>query len=329
MGDENKKNKLVINTNQISDNFYYDEISLKKSLEPIVKQLVDTSLYVQKTMVPVMEDLVLKISNVLKPLVEVATAQLKSYTPYFKDLAESIEKAQNNPDSLINWYNYSKKLSEYLWTIPYDIESCKLKEIFEIINSEKEFDSYMIKYFNKKKTNELFDSIEILIPKKHKVMFSQIRKSFNIKLYSLSIVGIMSIIDELCSYFLIDKGCGKRNNLFVPIINDLKIRNADIFEILGVMILNENINIIYDNINFNDDIKIKTHKKARRNPCQHGRKFSNRKIDVIMLLNTMFNLLMIQNKFTEYKSKLYKNNKNIFYIPNAEDIKKIKKNLKK
>ena len=126
-----------------------------------------------------------------------------------------------------------KKLSEYLWTIPFDINSKKLKEIFEQINSEEEFDSYMKKYFTKTKINELFILIENILPKKHKTMFKQIKKAFFDKSYSLAIVGIMSIIDELCSYFLIDKGCNGRQNLFEPIIEDLDSRGADNFCILN------------------------------------------------------------------------------------------------
>ena len=92
------------------------------------------------------------------------------------------------------------------------------------------------------------------------------------------------------------------------------------------MILSENLNVIYENIEFNEKIKIDTHKKARRNPSQHGRLFSNRKIDAIMLLNTMFNLLTVQKELKYYKNKLYKKKK--FYIPNNKERKIIKNKIK-
>lgn len=52
-------------------------------------------------------------------------------------------------------------------------------------------------------------------------------------------------------------------------------------------------------------VKINTHKKARRNPSQHGRSFSNR-VDVIMLLNTMFNLLIPQKELKKCRNRIYK-----------------------
>lgn len=322
MSDEKENESIENNTKFYSPNLE----GMINSLQPLIKQMVSNTNYIQEMVINPMQLFMEKLMESIRPLVDIITSQIPKYTPYFKELAEAIDKAQKNPDSLINWYNYSKKLSEYLWTIPFDINSKHLKEIFEQINSEEEFDCYMKKYFTKTRTNELFMSIENNLPKKHKTMFKQVKKAFLDKSYSLAIVGIMSIIDELCSYFLIDKGCNRRQNLFEPIIKDLDSRGADNFSILDLMILSENLNVIYENIEFNEKIKIDTHKKARRNPSQHGRSFSNRKIDAIMLLNTMFNLLIVQKKLKYYKNKLYKKKK--FYIPNNEERKIIKNKIK-
>lgn len=298
------------------------------SLQPLIKQIVSNTDYIQEKVINPMQELMRKLSEIMRPLVDTITSQIPKYTPYFKELAEAIEKAKKNPDSLINWYQYSKKLSEYLWTIPFDIDSKELKDIFEKINSEEEFDAYMIKYFTKEKIDNLFMSIENILPTKHKTIFKQIKKAFNDKLYSLSIVGIMSIIDELCSYFLIDKACSGRQNILEPVIKDLNKARAENFTILNLMILSDNLNVIYESVEFNEKIKINTHKKARRNPSQHGRSFSNRKVDVIMLLNTMFNLLIVQKELKEYKNRVYKK-KGSFYIPKENERKQIKRKIKK
>lgn len=323
MLDEKENESIEDNTKLYSPNLE----GMINSLQPLIKQMVSNTNYIQEMVINPMQLFMEKLMESIRPLVDIITSQIPKYTPYFKELAEAIDKAQKNPNSLINWYNYSKKLSEYLWTIPFDINSKNLKEIFEQINSEKEFDSYMKIYFTKTRINELFMSIENNLSKKHKTMFKQVKKAFFGKSYSLAIVGIMSIIDELCSYFLVDKGCNGRQNLFEPIIKDLDSKGADNFSILDLMILSENLNVIYENIEFNEKIKIDTHKKARRNPSQHGRSFSNRKIDAIMLLNTMFNLLIVQKELKYYKNKLYQ--KKNFYIPNNEERKKLKTRLKK
>lgn len=320
---ENDELKLDNTPNLYTSNFQ----EFINSLQPLIKQTISTANYIQKEMIPYTQELIKKLYETIRPLIDIMTFQLPKYTQYFKELAEAIEKAKKSPDSLINWYQYSKKLSKYLWTIPFDIDSKKLKDIFEQINSEEDFDTYMIKYFNKEKINNLFTSIENILPTKHKTIFTQIKKAFNSKLYSLSIVGIMSIIDELCSYFLIDKGCSGRQNLLVPIISDLSETKADNFLILNLMILSDNLNVIYESIEFNEKIKINTHKKARRNPSQHGRSFSNRKVDVIMLLNTMLNLLIAQKELKKYRNRIYKKKKH-FYIPSDEERRQIKRKIK-
>jgi len=324
MGENNENRKLqVLDKEKYNNNYSANLVQVLDSLKPLMSQMA----VIQGNIVKSLQLFVKELMKTIVPLVDSMTLQIEKYSAYFKELADAYEKAYQNPDSLINWWNYSKKLSNYLWTVPFDIDSTKLKKVFAHINSEKEFDNYMQRYFTTNKINKLFDSIDSKLPRKHRNMFNQIKKAFFSKSYSLANVGIMAIIDELCSYFLIDKGCSGRQDLFKPIIEDLHIRKVNIFNILDVMILSENLNVIYENIEFNESIKISTHKKARRNPSQHGRSFSNRKIDTLMLLNTMFNLLIVQEELKFYKNKLYKNKKS-FYIPSSADRKIIKDKIK-
>ena len=91
--------------------------------------------------------------------------------------------------------------------------------------------------------------------------------------------------------------------------------------------LNSNINTIFENYSFNGPLKINTNKKFRRHPVEHGKLFNNKKIDVIMLMNTLYYIILIQGKLQNYKNKLgYKNQK--FVILSHKEIRKIKKNLK-
>lgn len=70
-------------------------------------------------MISYTQELIKKLYETIRPLIDITTSQLSKYTQYFKEIAEAIEKAKKSPDSLINWYQYSKKLSKYLWTISY------------------------------------------------------------------------------------------------------------------------------------------------------------------------------------------------------------------
>lgn len=181
------------------------------------------------------------------------------------------------------------------------------------VDSEKEFDKYMLKYFNRRKIDKLCNEISIRISRKHRMMFKQIKASFDSKNYALANVGMLSIIDELCSKFLYNKGKSRRIDIFLPLIEEVD-NSSDVFEVIPIMILNENINIIYESINFNSRITIKTNKKVRRNPSQHGQYFSNKKIDSLMLLNTIYNLLIISENYKQYLGK-------IIFVNNKKDLK--------
>ena len=95
------------------------------------------------------------------------------------------------------------------------------------------------------------------------------------------------MIDNLLSYYLIDKGCSTRVGLFEPIIKDLYSKNDNTSLSFIVMMVNSNINLLYETIEFNNKISINTNKKARRNPIAHGKFYSYKKIDTIMLFNTL------------------------------------------
>lgn len=259
-----------------------------------------------------------KITAMTKPIINAMTQMQINYAPFFKGIQQALEEAKKDPDNILNWLDYSEKLSDYIWTIPYNISSEKLKEIFENVNSESEFDKYMRGYYKKGIVNNMVCEIKEMLPNKHKLVFVQIEKAYNNKMYALSIIGIMSIIDELCVFFLDDKGKGARIDMLKPIINDIEKKDGINSYLIDAMILSNNINIIYESIDFNKKIKIKTKKQARRNPCQHGRSYSNRKTDAIMLLNTIYNLLVFQKNCSKYeKSLIYNSNKKIFKIKNS------------
>ncbi len=250
-------------------------------------------------------------------------------TEYFSELGEKIKIAKENPNSLLNLYEYADRLSDYFWTKPYKMSAKEMKCIIEKVNSDKEFDNEISKYFSNEKLEELFKDINCYITSKHRVLFSQIEYAFYNKKYALANNGILAIIDEMCTYYLINKGCTSRVNLFEPIIKDFDEKKSDKSLIILIMILNSNINTLYDDIEFNQEIKISTSKKIRRNLCQHGRSYSNKKIDTIMLLNTVYNMLVLRKYTAKYKNKLMYNRKSKkFSIPNTEERRKLKRKIK-
>ena len=272
-------------------------------MKPIISMQNELISSIVKQMNP-MQEIAKKLSEALKPITSQVIDSLPKMTSYFDELSKSLEKARENPDSLLNWIEYSEKLSEYIWTIPYDISSDELKSLTTIVNSEKEFDKYMLKYFDKAKLEKLFNELLFKIPYRHKTILKQIKNSFYQRDYALANTGILSVIDELCSQFLSDKGCLKRKDIMLPIVEIIDNTSDDNFEVIPILVLNDNINVIYETVDFNKRIRIKTNKKVRRNPSQHGQYFSNRKIDTIMLLNTVYYLLIVMDTYKQYVGKI-------------------------
>lgn len=260
----------------------------------------------------------------------VADAMNRNIAPALRALSNSLEEARNNPDSVLSWMNYYDRLSEFFWIMPYKITTEELHEILQNVATEKEFDQYIIRYFNKAKVDSLIADIrEMLSNNSQRKVFDQIVTAYRSNSYALASIGITTMIDNCLSYYLIDKGCTSRLKLFEPIIKDLDLKrdNSDFSFI--VMMVNSNINLLYEQIEFNNKISINTNKKSRRNPISHGKSYSHKKIDTIMLLNTLYYLLVIQKELKEYRNSLYRNSKKKeFYIPTKEEKKKIKEKIK-
>lgn len=248
----------------------------------------------------------------------------KSMTPALKALSNSVEEARNNPNSLLSWMNYYDRLSEFFWIMPYKITTEELHEILQCAETEKEFDKYINRYFTKTKVNSLFYDIRNMLSNNNqRRILDQIVKAYENKSYALTSIGITTMIDNFLSYYLINKACSSRINLFEPIINDLELkRNNSKFSFL-VMMVNSNINLLYEEIEFNNKISINTNKKSRRHPIAHGKSYSYKKIDAIMLTNTLYYLLVIQGELKEYKNSLYRRNKK-FYIPSEKEKNEVK-----
>lgn len=303
------------------DSLKYYKKYLKLQSKYIIDTLRNSNDKLKKCFVPVevsinpLKDTIRQLESTIKPLLKLTY----SYTPYFKELSDKIEKAKNDPDSTLNWIQYIDKMSDYFWILPYKIDSDKLKEILETVNSEKEFDKYITKYFNKKLVLELENDIYENLPYKHKVLFKQIMYAYCQNSYALVNTGIMSIIDGLCSDYISNKRCLKRVGIFEPIIKDLSGKMGVEKIIFILIMLENNIKILYEPINFNKKISISTNKKVRRHPNQHGQAYSNKKMDTIMLLNTLYYLVITKAELKDYRKKLYYDKEKGFYIQNLEE----------
>lgn len=278
-----------------------------------------------------MSNVISQIAEVQKQFMNTISETIaRNVSPALKALEFSLEEAKNNPDSLLSWMNYYNRMSEFFWIMPYKITTEELHEILQNVSTEKEFDQYINKYFNKAKVELLIKDISIMLPNNNqRKIFDQIVTAYKSKSYALASIGITTMIDNCLSYYLIDKGCTSRLKLFEPIIKDLDLKRENSDFSFIVMMVNSNINLLYEQIEFNNKISINTNKKSRRNPISHGKSYSYKKIDTIMLLNTMYYLLVIQNELKGYKNSLYRNSKKKeFYIPSKDEKRRIIEKIK-
>ncbi len=89
--------------NQIGLNYYENNVG--KALEPLMtvqKQFTENFVQIQETVKKIDESMaVFSSSKLIKNLSKTAE--------YFSELSEAYIKAKENPDSFLNWLNYSKK----------------------------------------------------------------------------------------------------------------------------------------------------------------------------------------------------------------------------
>lgn len=267
----------------------------------------------------------INFDNIKKSLINLSNQIDKIYSSINSDTSvlNSLLQFINDPDSYYNWVEYCEILNSYFWILPYKITTIELSSILKKVKTEKDFDKEISKFFTKEKINNLFNDIKNKLKRKYQLkFFNQIIEAYNKRLYGLCSVGIITIIDGMLSYYIKDKGCIKRLNMFMPIIEDLESANINEIGILPLIVrmVNNNINTIYETINF-DNIEIKTHKICRRNPIAHGRKYSYNKIDFIMLLNTLFYVVNLQDDLSIYKNYLVYNSKEKIFIRNIKKLK--------
>ena len=306
MDDKEEKNiidkeKEELLDNKLDINIYAGIGTTVKSLIPVftdVGKIVGDSAYQITKLVNPMQEIIKSINEMMQPIINQVINSIPKMTPYFKDLADTIEKIQKNPNSIFNWIDFSKTLSNYFWLPPYLMESSQLMELLKIVENEEQMDKELEKYFTDIIISDLFNEVIDKSLDKHKEILNQIRTAFDNSSYALANTGLFSIIDSLCSFFVVNKRKNTyRINLFEPILKIEKRESDDYYNILILSMVNNNINFLYSKKN-------NTHKVARRHPSQHGEFFSNNKIDTIMLLHTTYYLLICIEVYKKYKGKL-------------------------
>lgn len=202
--------------------------------------------------------------------------------------------------------------------MPYKANSKQIKELIKEERSEEEFDGFMLDYFNDSLLKELFFDINNLLPDNQRILFGQCIDSFNREEYALCSLGLYSIIDDNLSFYLFNKGCTSRRGIFKPIVEEM-VENEDFGKShtmdFILLMMDKNIDNLFESISFDKNASIKKNKDTNRHTTIHGKYYSNKKESDLMLFNSLYWLLGLQNYLAKYESRLlYKKKIKVFEL---------------
>ena len=254
-----------------------------------------------------------KITEITKPLFELVQEHITPIKEAYKNMMVSlkpfisaISEASKNPDSVISWMDYCKILKECVWAYPYKLAPEELKTITKEAMTEEEFDKYMKKHFTKDVVVSLSKDTLGMMPKKHKTIYKQAIAAYFNKSYALCNMGLIGIIDDLTSFFIFNKGLSARKGLFKPVVDQTEL--LDIADIdsshFTLMMLSENLDMLYTDTDFNNQVRPNNNKGISRHSSIHGKYYSNKRESTLTLLNTIYYLLQVISNFKQFKDKL-------------------------
>lgn len=238
------------------------------------------------------------------------TKSFKDILMPFKNFNELYERAEANPNSVINHMKYEEALEGFYWAWPYGITGEKIKSILEKCQTETDFDKEMQKYFFKQRMQNIFKDIYSGLPKHHKMLFKQVEHSYWKGDYAIANNALMSIIDNLLKKYMFYSGSIKRKGVLEPMVNYYGgFTPKEVPFYLRMEMLSHCINFIFHGYDFSKSIHIETNKKANRHVSVHGFKYSNKRIDTILLLNTIYEILYHQKYMKPFEGTIIINNK--------------------
>lgn len=292
---------------------YYGMI---EGIQNMIKEsMVDVLKPVRETIISMNLMMVETIRNTIRETIDL--------TNYMRPLVEAL-KGLNDLESVFSYEKYKNELNAYHWTLPYGIRPEELNEMLSTVNGEADFDKYMLKYFNDIKVEDTFAYIIERVPRKHRALIKQIQQGYFNKQYALINLAIISIIDDLISRIMINEDKNTNAGALKPLAEYLGQLPINYFDVtcFEVLMLDNNIDFIFENQHFSDGCKVESNKKVRRHQAIHGRKISNKKIDSLMLINTLQTILSVENILNVFKRTIKKGLKGTGYIiaPEKEKI---------
>lgn len=307
---------------------YINNDKFEKALQDLTKK------YTKKIIPIVTDDKFIESQNAINNLVNSIAPQIKelteNYVKYFdkminslnigKLISDYIVKFEKTKEDIFKSLNYHKVsrlggydcniLNKYYWVVPYEYDYNKVKDLVKY-KIRKSFEQYMLKYFNDKRVNRLFNDLKKQFKEKDKKeLLKQIKHSYFNGDYSICITSLMTLFDG-STLILIEPNSfnqHKSHNVMRDLLEIMgnKTDNDVKYELfLRVNIINNFIIKLYPR-----DFDLKLLRKKRlliRQANSHGVRYFNDKINVLRLLNAMYfcneviNDINLKEQFTSSK----------------------------
>ena len=123
--------------------------------------------------------------------------------------------------------------------------------------------------------------------------------------YAIANKALMSIIDNLLKKYMYNPGKIHRQGIMEPMTHYYGMytpKEAPFY--LRMEMLSHCINFIFQRYDFSSTLHIETNKKANRHVAIHGLKYSNKRIDTIFLINTIYEILHNQKYMKPFEGTI-------------------------
>ena len=184
----------------------------------------------------------------------------------------------------------SKILDQFYWVIPFEYEYNNIQKLSKY-TTQKEFDEYILKYFNVNRTKRLFSKIKKQCKSKDKKeLVKQVENAYFREDYAICITSLITMLDGLTLQLLEPNSENQHLSykIIESMLNYINSCPPDEFSYemyIKVDILNNFYLKLYAN---EKNFKMSKTKTLSRHLNSHGVRYLNKKVEVLRLLNAIY-----------------------------------------
>lgn len=184
----------------------------------------------------------------------------------------------------------SKILDQFYWVIPFEYEYNNIQKLSKY-TTQKEFEEYILKYFNVNRTKRLFSKIKKQCKSKDKKkLVKQVENAYFREDYAICITSLITMLDGLTLQLLEPNSENQHLSykIIESMLNYINSCPPDEYS-YEVYIKVDILNNFYLKLYANEkNFKMSKTKTLSRHLNSHGVRYLNKKVEVLRLLNAIY-----------------------------------------